>query len=128
MTFDFASRSYTVLRYGNVLTDIWHDYRVAVDAALARMQLHKHLDAIQEGVRSDNPELQHAPGFACRNLLTDLAAYLWRDPRTTYDLLPGGQAKGEKLVVTADKFANRLRAYLHQKGLHTTAGGQVFDP
>ena len=32
----------------------------------------------------------------------------------------------DKLVVTPDKFANRLRAYLHQKGLHGTAGGQFL--
>lgn len=51
--------------------------------------------------------------WSCRDVLHDLADYLWKDPRDTYDLLPG---KDGNLSVTKDKYINRLSAYLHHKG------------
>jgi hypothetical protein len=119
MTFDFASQTYSLLRYGNVLTDLWTEYRTKVDAALRRLNLANHLDAIQIGLQSNNPEAWRNTAFGCRNLLNDVAGYLWRDTRKTYTHLPG-TGSGEKLAVTSDKFANRLAAYIHQKGLRGT--------
>jgi hypothetical protein len=126
MTFEFASQSYALLRYGNVLTDFWMDYRTQVDAALHRLNLTAHLDAIQSGLQSDNPEAWRAAVLECRNLLNDVADHLWRDPRETYEHLPGGGRDG-KLNVVQGKFANRLSAYVHQKGLRGTSGKFVRD-
>lgn len=115
-TFDFASQSYSTLRYGNLLTDIWSDYRNRVESTLQRLGLSAHLDAIQVGLQSDNSESWRQAVFGCRNLLSDVANYLWCDPRNTYEYLPGSGAKG-KLGVSRDNSKNRLEAYLHQKGL-----------
>ena len=116
MVFEFASRSYSVLRYGNALGDIWSDYRTAVDEALNHLGFGAHLDAIQSGLQSDNPEAWRAAVLECRNLLNDLANHLWQDPRATYLHLQG-DGQGGRLNVQQDRFANRLAAYLHQKGL-----------
>lgn len=121
LTFEFASQSYVTLRYVNVVTDIWMGYRAQVDAAMGRLGLSAHLDAIQTGMQSDNPEAWRAAVLECRNLLNDLANYLWRDPRQSYEHLQGGGARGQ-LDVQEGRFANRLGAYLHQKGLYGTTG------
>ncbi|MEW6028022.1 MAG: hypothetical protein ACOYZ8_15135 [Chloroflexota bacterium] len=119
--FNFASKSYVQLRFGNLITDIWNSYRSIVDNQLARLQLSDHLQVIQSGIQSDNPESWRAATFACRSLLTDLANYLWQDPRPRYEYLPGRTDDG-KLDVTQGNTKNRIAAYIHQKGLSGTEG------
>ena len=126
MAFDFASKSYAQLRYGEVLGDIWGDYRKQGDTVLQKLSLGKHLDAIQLGLRSDNPESWRMAVFGCRSLLQDLAAFLWQDARPTYEPLLGDGRKG-KLKVTKDRYKNRLSAYLHQKGLRGTSRAHLSD-
>ena len=126
MAFDFASKSYAQLRYGEVLGDIWGDYRKQVDTALQKLSLGNHLDAIQTALQSDNPESWRAAVFECRSLLEDLAAFLWQDARPTYEHLRG-HGPQDKLEVKKDKYKNRLSAYLHQKGLHRTPRVHLLD-
>jgi hypothetical protein len=119
--FDFVSKSYVQLKYGNLITDIWSSYRSVVDTQLTQLQFSTHLQAIQSGIQSNNPESWRASAFACRNLLTDLANYLWQDPKPRYQYLPGKTDDG-KLDVTQGSTKNRIAAYLHQKGLSGTEG------
>lgn len=114
--FDFASRAYTQLKYGSAIQDIWYEYRSNVEAKLIELGFHHHLNEIHNGLLEDNPEAWRSAVYECRSLLSDVANYLWRDQRSTYDHLPGGSSKGN-LSVTEDKFANRIYAYLHQKGI-----------
>jgi hypothetical protein len=115
-TFEFASKRYAQLAYGEALADIWQGYRRVVDEAIAKLNFGDHLSAIQSGIQSTNPQDHRNAVFGCRNLLEDFAEYLWRDPRETYTPLQG-DGEGGKLKVTRDKSANRLSAYLHQKGI-----------
>ena len=57
-------------------------------------------------------------------MLHDLAKYLWRDPRDTYELLPG-KGRDKKLDVSENNYINRLAAYLHQKGITETTGAYL---
>ena len=120
-TFDFASNAYVALRYGNAIADIWSTYRVEVDAAIGAIGLADHLTSIQSGLQSENPASWRLAVFGCRNLLKDVADYLWKDTRPTYAHLLG-QGVGGKLEVTSEKFGNRLSAYIHQKSLAGTRG------
>lgn len=116
LVFSFVSESYAVLRYSDVLQDIWQGFRTKIDEHLIPIGLSKHLDAIQNGLNSANPQDWRNAMWSCRDILHDLAAYLWRDQRKTYEHLPG---KGENntLEVTDSHYVNRLGAYLHQKGI-----------
>ena len=125
-TFDFASRAYVQLKYGSSVGDIWAQYRLEVDSRLASLDMAKHLQAIELGIQGPNPESWRSAVFECRSLLTDLAAYLWRDTRPRYEHLPGRSAEGT-LDVTPEKFGNRIAAYLHQKGLSATRGRYFRD-
>lgn len=120
LTLRFVAQSYAYSQYGNALSDIWTEYRSLVDAKLHGLGFGDHLDTVQEGVRSSNPEHWRAAVFACRNLLADVATSLWRDPRDTYEHLK--DQKERPILVTPDKFSNRLAAYIHQKGLGGTRG------
>jgi hypothetical protein len=115
-TFEFASKHYAQLAYGEALADIWQGYRRVVDEVIAKLDFGDHLSAIQSGIQSTNPQDHRNAVFGCRNLLEDFAEYLWRDPRETYTPLKG-EGEGGKLKVTRDRSANRLSAYLHQKGI-----------
>jgi hypothetical protein len=112
--FDFASRAHSVLLYGDALQDIWQSYRAVVDSKLEALGFKGHLDTIRNGLNSSNAQDWRTAMWSCRDILHDLATYLWQDSRETYECLPG---KDGKLEVTPDKYVNRLGAYLHQKGV-----------
>jgi hypothetical protein len=117
IAFDFASQSYVLLRYGNALTDIWSDYRTAVDAAIRSLGFTQHLEAIEVGIQSDSAEQWRMAVYECRSLLDDLSRLLWQDERKTYDPI---RVENKPLQVDrtrSDRFVNRLSAYLHQKSV-----------
>jgi hypothetical protein len=115
--YDFASQAYRTLRYGNAITDIWSEYRGHVDAVVHARGFVHHLDAIDNGMRSANPEEWRNAIYGCRNLLDDLSRYLWQDARKTYDLICRENRPIEVDRTRSDRFANRLSAYVHQKRL-----------
>jgi hypothetical protein len=123
---EHASKNYALLAYGEALTDIWQGYRQAVDAKLSDLNFGNHLQTIQNGIRSTNPEDWRLAAYGCRNLIEDVASYLWQDPRPTYELLPGDGDDG-KLKVTRDRFLNRISAYLHQQTVTKTTDRFLHD-
>lgn len=124
--FDWISSSYVLLQYGNRVKGIWERYRAKVDDAIQQLGLSNHLSAIQDDIGTDNPESWRAAVLECRNLLNDLANYLWRDPRNTYIHLKGSGPE-DKLDVQQGSYANRLSAYLHQKSITGTEGKFLRD-
>ncbi|MFQ5872856.1 MAG: hypothetical protein ACE5JL_03520 [Dehalococcoidia bacterium] len=119
--FNFASQSYSVLRFGSLIERFWRDYQAVTYGKLSNLNLRGHLEAIQQNISATQPEAWRQAAFGCRNLLHDLANCLWKDPRQTYVRLKG-QGPGGKLQVSPDKPKNRLAAYLHQKGISGEAG------
>ncbi|HLO14524.1 MAG TPA: hypothetical protein VK206_06835 [Anaerolineales bacterium] len=124
--FDFASISYAQLRFGDIIGDIWGRYRRDVDAAMSSLNLVSHLRSIEGGLLSENPEDWRSAAFECRNLLNDLATYLWQDARPRYEYLKGDTDEGT-LDVSQGKFGNRIAAYIHQKGVTGTRGKFIRD-
>jgi AbiTii len=119
--FDWASSSYVQLKYGNRVLNLWDKHRNIVDSALPKLGLTDHLAVIQENINKNNPEAWRTSVLECRNLLNDLANYLWRDPRSTYTHLKSS-VPNEKLDVKQGNYSNRLSAYLHQKSITGTVG------
>jgi len=126
ISYDFVTRSYIQLKYGNTIQGLWEQYRSAVETKLTSLGFSNHLREIEEGIMSGNPESWRSTLYECRSLLADVAEYLWHDPRPTYEHLPG-RGPGNKLEVTNENFANRLSAYLHQKGLTGSSGKFIRD-
>jgi len=119
--FLFVSRSYSILCYGDAVGDIWQQYRSVVDKSLATIGIGDKFETIRSGLNSRNPHDWRAAMYSCRDVFHDLASYLWRDPRKTYEHLVGAGPDG-KLEVTDRHYVNRLGAYMHQKDITGTAG------
>ena len=122
--FNFASKSYAIIQYGESLQEIWQGYRAKVDEHLMSIGFGGHLDTIRTGLSSNNPQDWRAVMWSCRDVLCDMAAYLWQDPRETYEYLPS-KGKDGKLGVTQKEYVNRLCAYLHQKGTTGNTGAYL---
>lgn len=126
LVYDFATSTYVQLKYSNVIRNIWDDYHTQVDKALSQIGLTEHLSAIENNLLSTNSEQWRESALESRNILNDLANYLWRDPRDRYEHLQGKTDDG-KLDVTKGKYSNRLSAYLHQKAIFGTQGRFLRD-
>ena len=118
-TFQSASAAYTTLTYGDALEDIWEGYRTRVEPVLSELGLENHFELIRDGLAATNPENWRTAMFGCRNVLVDLASYLWRDPKETYAPLA---QDGEPFRVDESRYINRLAAYLHFKGVTGHSG------
>lgn len=123
MTYRFATSAYTTLTYGDALQGIWEGYRTTVEATLSQLGFDRQFESIRDGIASDNPQSWRNAMWACRDVLRDLAAHLWRDSQKTYAALTG--ANGKPLVVDESKYVNRLLAYLHFKGETGGAGAYL---
>lgn len=118
--FRWASSAYVSLRFGDDISGIWDSHRSRVEAALTQMGLSNHLNAISEGLASAELQKWRQAMWSCRDLLHDVAAFLWRDERPSYPHLQDND--GKDIQVTDNKYINRLMAYLHQKGVVGTTG------
>ena len=56
LVFNFASNSYSILRYGDTLQDVWEAYRAKVEEHLVTIGFAERLDTIQNGLNSQNPQ------------------------------------------------------------------------
>ncbi|MBI4282017.1 MAG: hypothetical protein HY672_00820 [Chloroflexi bacterium] len=114
--FDVVSKAAVTLQFGNVAASIFSQYQTRVDSALASAGLENHLQTAYENLSRDNATSWQAAAFACRNMVEALADTLWQVQGDTYPYLPAGDGKGH-MDVRRDKPRNRLRAYLHRKGI-----------
>lgn len=120
IVFNFASQSYSTLKFSQAISDIWASYRDKVDEGLQRLGMENHLKSIESNILSENPESCRAAVFECRNMLSDIANYLWQDEREVYEYLDGKD--GKKLDMRKGNSKNRLKAYFHQRGFTGTSG------
>jgi hypothetical protein len=123
IVFDWASKNYAALQLGDAATDIWQQHRTRVDTFLASLNLTAHVSSITEGLSSEEPQRWREAMWSSRDLLHDVADYLWKDKRKTYPHLTDDN--GSPIEVSADKFVNRLMAYVHQKGATGTLGSEL---
>src|SRR5690606_20233668 len=53
--FDFATKSYMLVKYGSALTDVWERYRRHVVTSLAPINVDQRVEVIEDAICSDNP-------------------------------------------------------------------------
>lgn len=82
-TYKIVTDFYTTILYSHAVDDLWTQVRSGVEAKLVELNLSEHLATIAPGINSDNAATRRSAALACRNLLADVATYLWQDTRTT---------------------------------------------
>lgn len=109
--FDRASKTLVTARFGSAIDTIFRDYQKAVSSTLSSLEIQDHLDTAYRNLKGGNEANWRAAALACRNVLQDLSAKLWCVECDDYDI------GGKSMSVKSDKPRNRLRAYMHVKGL-----------
>lgn len=115
--FDRASKTLITARFGSAIDTIFRDYQRDVNDMLSSLEVQDHLDTAYRNLKGGTEASWRAAALACRNVLLDLSEKLWRAKGDTYDGL--SSPDGKPMSVKSDKPRNRLRAYMHVKGLHS---------
>lgn len=111
--FSFCSDSLNQLRFGEQVDSVFERYRQAVEGKLGQLGVAGHLEAAIQNLNRQSPESWQTAALGCRNLLSDLANKLWQAPDSAYPYLNNIPLRGG----ATDLVKNKLRAWLHQKGL-----------
>jgi hypothetical protein len=97
------------LKFENITESIFQETKEAVDKRLGEInpEIMKKFVASYERLRSDNPEEWSQAMSSCRNILKVFADFVFPAQKDRYT-----KRSGEKLVVTDDKYKNRLLAFI----------------
>lgn len=109
--FDRASKTLVTARFGSAIDTIFRDYQKAVGSALSNLEIEDHLRTAYRNLKGGDEASWRAAALACRNVLLDISAKLWCVECADYNM------GGKSIEVKANKQLNRLRAYMHEKGL-----------
>lgn len=112
--YNWALTTMIRIKYENRISSLWESYRAEVDGKLAELNLTNHLEALDRQLGSSNEQEWRSALYSCRNMLRDVADYLWRDPNPTVQL-PGRNGKMVDVAVDKAKYITRLNAYLFYK-------------
>lgn len=82
------------------------------------MDLTNHLEALDRQIGSNNEQEWRSALYSCRNMLRDVADFLWKVPGDTAKL-PGKDGKLIDVSVDKEKYITRLNAYLYYKSRGT---------
>jgi len=110
--FDRASKTLVTAKFGAAIDTIFRDYQKVVGAALSNLEIDDHLETAYRNLKGGDEASWRAAALSCRNVLQDLSAKLWRVECDDYNM------GGELISVKSDRVRNRLRAYMHVKGLN----------
>lgn len=115
MLFNYASKALVTLKFGQTMENAFRQYQESVSNALLQMGLEDYLEAVYQNLSHDNAASWQAGVLACRNILHKLSEMLWQAPEKEYPYL--NAKDGSPMKIMRDREKNRIRAYLHQKGL-----------
>lgn len=96
----------------SLLSTVFEQYKQLVDTKLAIAGLGDDLNAVYQGLESDNPASWQQSILGCRNILYGLSKILWQVTNEQYKM-----PDGSVISVKPDKEKNRLMAYLYHKGV-----------
>jgi hypothetical protein len=121
---NFAIEAERQLRFGNLATNIFEQYRYSVDDGLARLEMGDSLDAIESNVQVGTPESAKLAVLGCRNVLLSLSAKLWQVPDLRMHPILKDR-RGNPLQLGSEQPKARLRAYLFARGVRVEASGKT---
>jgi hypothetical protein len=113
--FDDVSKALVAVKFGQVTADVFRKYQASVSATLGQLGIDDYLKAAYQNLLQNNKASWQAAVEACRNIMYKLSETLWQSPDTTHPYLKA--KNGTPMRVTLNEPRNRIRAYLHEKGV-----------
>lgn len=113
--FDHVSNAVVALRFGKVTATVFRKYQESVSHILTHLGIDDQLQSAYQNLLVDNKASWPIAVLACRNILQRLSDTLWQSTEKEYSYLKDDN--GAAIKVHKDNVRNRIRAYLHQKGL-----------
>lgn len=115
--FNYASKALVALRFGQTTENAFRQYQDSVSNALVKLGIEDYLKAVYQNLLCDDEASWQTGVLACRNILHKLSEMLWQAPGNVYPYL--NAKDGSPMRITRNDVRNRIRAYLHQKGLRS---------
>lgn len=114
--YDYALKKQIELSFSNVVTDIFAKYREVVDSALSGLssQTVLKLQAIEDKINSDNPEVFSQALATCRRLFENVATELFDKYFPNYSEKTYRTKSGTDIDVSVEHYRNRLSAVIER--------------
>lgn len=114
--YDFALKKYIELGFGNVTTSAFLSYRERVDNYFSTLSSESilKLQAIEEKLDSDNPEMYSQAITTCRRLFTSISDELFKKYFPNYNGKSYKTLSGKELDISGDHYLNRLSAVIEK--------------
>lgn len=114
--YDYALKKHIEIAFGNVATEIFSEYRETVEnhfSELSKETILK-LQAIEDKINSDNPELYSQALTTCRRLFENTANELFNKHFPDYQEKKFKTKSGKEIDISGDHYKNKLSAVIEK--------------
>lgn len=114
--YDYALKKHIEISFGNVATDIFSEYRERVEnyfSVLSKEAILK-LQAIEDKIDSDNPEMYSQALTTCRRLFESTASELFDRYYPNYADTKYITRSGREIDISGDHYKNKLSAVIEK--------------
>jgi len=114
--YDYALKKQIELSFGNVTADVFSAYRENVDNHFSKLSNDTilKLQAIEDKINSDNPEMYSQALATCRRLFENTAVELFDKYYPNYSEKTYKTKSGKEIDVTGDHYINKLSAVIEK--------------
>ena len=130
--YDYALRKQIELTFSNTASEVFSTYRENVDNYLSEISSETilKLQAIEDKLNSDNPELYSHALTTCRRLFIDVAKELFKKHFPDYQETTYKTKSGKDIDITGDHYKNMLSAVIEKlqdkNPTKTLVGSQII--
>lgn len=114
--YDYALKKQIEISFGNVASSIFYEYREQVDNYFSELSKNTilKLQAIEDKINSDNPELYSQALTTCRRLFENTANELFGKYYPEYKERMFKTKSGKEIDVSGDHYKNKLSAVIEK--------------
>ena len=114
--YDYALKKQIEISFGNVVSNIFYEYREQVDIYFSELSKNTilKLQAIEDKINSNNPELYSQALTTCRRLFENTANELFDKYYPEYKEKKFKTKSGKEIDVSGDHYKNKLSAVIEK--------------
>lgn len=114
--YDYALKKQIEISFGNLASDIFTKYRQSVESEFSELssQTIKKLQAIEEKISSDNPEVYSQAVTTCRRLFENTANELFEKHFPNFTESKYLTKSGKEIDVSGDHYKNKFSAVIEK--------------